>query len=100
MPFGFYNSPATWQSLIDKLLSPDLEPGVFLYVDDIVICTLTFDLHIMVLEKVMERMEAVCLTVNLEKCKFCRQELSYLGCVMDQNGLQKHYPSLHHSYSK
>lgn len=33
MPFGLHNTPASWQRLIHKILSPKLEPYVFAYID-------------------------------------------------------------------
>ena len=31
MPFGFTNDPATFQRLVDKVITPDLKPNVFCY---------------------------------------------------------------------
>lgn len=41
MPFGLTNSPATCQRLIDRVLGPDLEPFVFVYLDDIIVISTT-----------------------------------------------------------
>ena len=49
MPFGLCNAPSVWQRFIDQVLQSDLEPHVFVYLDDIVIVTQTFDKHIEVL---------------------------------------------------
>src|SRR5699024_10972781 len=43
MPFGLHTAPATWQRLIDRVIGADLEPHVFVYLDDIVIVTQTFE---------------------------------------------------------
>ncbi|KAG5866198.1 hypothetical protein JTB14_031868 [Gonioctena quinquepunctata] len=48
MPFGLHNAPATWQRLIDSVLGHDLEPHVFVYLDDVVVCTQTFEDHLRV----------------------------------------------------
>lgn len=87
MPFGLRNSPATWQRLIDNVLGSDLEPFVFVYLDDIVIVTPTFDKHLAVLEEVLRRLSEAHLTVSWDKCQFCRSELRYLGYVVDVHGL-------------
>lgn len=87
MPFGLRNSPATWQRLIDNVLGSDLEPYVFVYLDDIVIVTPTFEKHLEVLNEVLCRLKTANLTVSWEKCKFCRAELRYLGYLVDANGL-------------
>lgn len=87
MPFGLRNSPATWQRLIDQVLGSDLEPYVFVYLDDIVIVTPTFEKHLSVLDEVFRRLKEANLTVSWDKCQFCRSELRYLGYVVDVNGL-------------
>lgn len=87
MPFGLHNAPATWQRLIDRVLGVDLEPYVFVYLDDIVIVTQTFEKHLEVLRMVFERLGAAGLTVSRDKCQFCRPQLKYLGYVVDHRGL-------------
>lgn len=87
LPMGLANSPATFQRLIDRVLGPDLEPHVFVYLDDIIIVTQTFEKHIEVLREVFRRLKLANLTVAKEKCYFCRDELRYLGYVVDRNGL-------------
>ncbi|BET00273.1 multicellular organismal development [Nesidiocoris tenuis] len=88
MPFGLHNAPATWQRLIDRVLGADLEPYVFVYLDDAVICTPDFDTHLNILEKVFQRLLAAGLVINREKCSFCRPELKYLGYIVDEYGLR------------
>lgn len=87
MPFGLTNAPATWQRLIDKVIGGDLEPYVFVYLDDIIIVTPTFDLHMEVLLEVLRRITDAGLKLSREKCNFCRSELKYLGYVVDEDGL-------------
>ncbi|XP_023312215.1 uncharacterized protein LOC111692437 [Anoplophora glabripennis] len=87
MPFGLHNSPATWQRLIDRVLGADLEPHVFVYLDDVVVVTQTFEQHLAILEEVFRRLREAKLTVSWEKCQFCRPEMKYLGYMVDRNGL-------------
>lgn len=87
MPFGLHNAPATWQRLIDGVLGHDLEPHVFVYLDDVVIVTRTFEQHLQVLEEVFRRLRDANLTVSITKCQFCRPQLKYLGYVIDKYGL-------------
>ena len=88
MPFGLSNAPATWQRLIDKVLGPDLEPYVLVYLDDIIIISPDFETHLDILAKVFDRLFAAGLTVSEDKCKFCRPSLKYLGYVVDSQGLR------------
>lgn len=87
MPFGLHNAPATWQRLIDRVLGPELEPYVFSYFDDVIIVSDTFNKHLEVLKEVMSRFEKANLTINFEKSYFCREELKYLGYVVNREGL-------------
>ena len=86
-----HNSPATWQRLIDSVLGADLEPHVFVYLDDIIIVSIivtqTFEKYLEIPNEVFKRLLAANLTVSQEKCKFCRAQLKYLGYVVDSNGL-------------
>lgn len=88
LPFGLHNSPATWQRLIDEVLGPELEPHVFVYLDDIVVATSDFSSHLKVLEDVLTRLKKAGLTLNWDKSHFCRDELRYLGYIVDHTGLR------------
>lgn len=87
MPFGLSNSPATWQRLIDRVLGPELEPHVFVYLDDIILVTEDFETHMTILEEILQRLVRAGSTLSREKCHLCRPELKYLGFVVDSFGL-------------
>lgn len=87
MPFGIHSAPAVWQRLIDRVIGVDLEQYVFVYLDDVIVCTPTFDLHVEILKEVLSRIMKAGLTVNREKCNFCKSELKYLGYVVNSSGL-------------
>jgi hypothetical protein len=74
--------------LIDATLRPDLDPFLFVYLDDVIIATQTYDQHLKVLNSVLQRLHTAGLTVNQEKSQFCRPELRYLGYVIDERGLR------------
>lgn len=88
MPFGLHNAPATWQRLMDRLFGVEFDQYVFVYLDDIIIISPTFEKHLEILEKILSRISNAGLTLNREKCKFCLGELKYLGYVINKNGLQ------------
>lgn len=88
MPFGLANAPGVFQGLIDKLFGPEFEPHVFAYLDDIIIVSETMEEHLYWLEKVLKILKEANLTINPEKCKFCRSEVTYLGYVLNSEGLQ------------
>jgi hypothetical protein len=88
MPFGLINSPATWQRIIDSVVGADLQPYVFVYMDDIVVTSSDFDTHIRVLRQIFDRLRDAGITCNWEKSQFCRAELRYLGHLVDSNGVR------------
>lgn len=88
LPFGLADSPRQMQRLIDSILGPELSPYVFGYIDDFVIATDSFDKHVEVLGLVLERLREANLTINMEKCQFCRHSLKYLGYIVDREGLK------------
>lgn len=87
MPFGLQNAPACFQRLVDNL-GADLEPFVFVYLDDIIVATPDFSTHLEVLGKIFERLLDAGLTVNKEKCEFVKNQLRYLGYIVDRYGLR------------
>ncbi|KAL7286691.1 hypothetical protein TKK_0019074 [Trichogramma kaykai] len=87
MPFGLHSAPAVFQRLMDSIITLELEPNVFCYLDDIVIISETYDKHRSLLEEVFRRLKAAKLKPNWEKSKFGRERLKYLGHVIDKNGI-------------
>ncbi|KMQ86699.1 reverse ribonuclease integrase [Lasius niger] len=88
MPFGLHSAPATFQRLLDTILGPALEPHVFVYLNDIIILSRTFDEHLELLAEVFRRLRDARLRLNPEKCRFCVGQLKYLGHVIDQDGIR------------
>ena len=87
LAFGLCNAPATFQRFIDRVLGPALEPHVFVYLDDIIISTETFEKHCEVLNEVLRRLKEAGLSLNKEKCQVGLPELKYLGYVVNKHGL-------------
>lgn len=89
LPFGLVNSPATLSRLMDQVLGyGELEPEVFVYLDDIVIASNSFEEHVRTLEEVARRLNAANLSINMEKSKFCVPELPYLGFILSEQGVR------------
>lgn len=85
VPFGLCTASQALARLMTHLFA-DLEPHVFHYLDDIIICSRTFEEHLMMLEKVATRLRRANLTISPDKSKFCRREMKYLGYVLNENG--------------
>lgn len=88
MPFGLHSAPATFQRLLDTIIGPALEPNVFVYLDDIIVISKTFDEHLRLLTEVFRRLRDARLRLNPAKCRFCVDQLKYLGHVVDRHGIR------------
>ena len=73
--------------LMDKAIGFDLQPFVFIYLDDIVIATETLEEHFRLLEIVAERLKKAKLTISLEKSRFCKKKVIYLGYLLTEQGV-------------
>ncbi|XP_055605869.1 uncharacterized protein LOC129754038 [Uranotaenia lowii] len=89
LPFGLRNSAQELSRLMDKILGHgELEPNVFVYLDDIIIVTETFEHHTQLLREVASRLTQANLAINLEKSKFGVPELPFLGYLLSTEGLR------------
>lgn len=87
VPFGLCNAAQTQQRLVDSIFGPKYEPHIFSYLDDILICSPTFEHHIELLKTVQKLLKEAGLTINLEKCNFFKTTLKYLGFIVGNNSL-------------
>lgn len=87
MPFGLCNAAQTQQRLVDAIFGPKYEPNIFCYLDDIIICSSTFEEHVQLLGEVRDKLAEANLTVNLKKCEFFKTSLKFLGFVVGGNSL-------------
>lgn len=88
MPFGLCNSGATLCRLVDRIIGCDMEPFVFVYLDDIIVATPTFEKHFEILEKLAKRISDAGLTISVSKSRFCMKTLKYLGYIVSEEGLR------------
>lgn len=89
LPFGLVNSPATLARLMDQVLGRGkLEPYVFVYLDDIIIVSESFEHHVQLLKEVADCLRKANLTINLEKSRFGVPQLKFLGYFLSREGLK------------
>lgn len=86
VPFGLCNAPATFQRMINRVLSGLLWKVCLAYLDDIVIFSENMKSHLEGLEDVFRALERANLRLKPEKCKFAQKEIKYLGHVTDRHG--------------
>ena len=89
MPFGLTNAPATCQEMINDTLRKYLDVFVIAYLDDILVYTAgELQDHVQRVRQVLEKLKERDLKVKLEKCKFHKPELDFLGFIVGRNGLR------------
>jgi len=88
MPFRLTNAPATFQRLMNYVLHDYLNDFVVVYLDDILVCSDTFDEHINHLRKVFIKLREANLMIKLKKCKFGQRKIKFLGHTIGTDGLR------------
>jgi hypothetical protein len=61
--------------------------NVIVYIDDLLVHTNTHEDHVKVLEQVLQRLSHN-LKINLDKCFFGNEEVSYLGFTLTPEGIK------------
>lgn len=82
MPFGLKNAPATFQRLVNTVLSGVKKYEA--YLDDIVVYSSTWTEHMSTMREVFTRLRDASLTLNLAKCEFGKADVTYLGKKVGQ----------------
>lgn len=82
MAFGMCNAPATFQRLVNSVLSG--LPNCNAYLDDLILYTATWEEHVQNLKQVFVCLANASLTVNLAKWEFGHATVTYLGRQVGQ----------------
>lgn len=88
MPFGLANAPATFQRIINQVLSSVHHREALIYLDDIIIPSLDVNEGLSRLETVLGILEYAGLTLKLSKCFFFSQQVDYLGFEVSAAGIR------------
>lgn len=87
MPFGLTNSPATFQRLMDKVLTGLNWCKCVVYLDDIIVYGRTIQEHNDNLSLVLRQIENAKLKLKSTKCEFAAEEVVYLGHRINRHGI-------------
>ena len=88
MPFGLCNAPATFEAMMETLLSDMLWKKCLVYLDDVIVFGKTFDDCLANLEEVMRRIQSNGLKLKPKKCNLFRKSINYLGRVISTSGIK------------
>lgn len=88
MPFGLCNAPATYQRMMQEILSGYFWNFCVCYIDDILIYSKTFEEHLEHLRLVLKRVSAAGLLLKPSKCEFVKREINFLGHVVSGDGIR------------
>nr|Q09575.1 RecName: Full=Uncharacterized protein K02A2.6 [Caenorhabditis elegans] len=83
MTFGLKPAPASFQKIMDKMVSG--LTGVAVYWDDIIISASSIEEHEKILRELFERFKEYGFRVSAEKCAFAQKQVTFLGFV-DEHG--------------
>uniref|UniRef100_A0A3P9IMX9 ribonuclease H n=1 Tax=Oryzias latipes TaxID=8090 RepID=A0A3P9IMX9_ORYLA len=87
MPQGITGAPSTFQRLMEKAVGDMHMLEVIVYLDDLIVFGKTLEEHEQRLLKVIDRLEETGLKLSLDKCQFCRPQVTYVGHVVSEKGI-------------
>ena len=82
MPFGLCNAPATFQRLMDVVLTGLKWKECLVYLDDVLVFSKDWQEHLVHLRHIFERLEEAHITLKLSKCEFAKKEIQFLGHIV------------------
>ncbi|GBM74470.1 Retrovirus-related Pol polyprotein from transposon gypsy [Araneus ventricosus] len=86
MQFGLCNTSATFQRFIDEVTRG--LPGVYAFVDDILIASKNHEDHYQHLKTLFSRLDEYGLCINVSKCIFGTSTIDFLGFNLSENGIK------------
>jgi len=87
MPFGLCNAGASFQRLMDVVLTGLNLEVCLAYIDDVLIFSKTLEEHLDRLELVLQRLQAAGLKLKASKCSIMQTQVSFLGHVLSSEGI-------------
>ena len=87
MPFGLCNAGATFQRLVDIVLSGLTYEICLAYIDDIVLFSQTIDEHFVRLRAILGRLRDAGLKLKPSKCFLLQKSVAFLGHVISEGGV-------------
>lgn len=87
MPFGLCNAPATFERIMELVLSGLHWQICLIYLDDIIVFGRSFSEMIQNLDLVLGRFAQAGLKLKPQKCQLFKKEVEFLGHVINEHGV-------------
>ena len=88
MSFGLTNAPAAFMDLMNHVFRSYVDQFVVVFIDDILVYSKDQENHDTHLRVVLETLREERLYEKLSKCEFLLRELSFLGDIVSEEGIQ------------
>ncbi|MCP4058599.1 MAG: RNA-directed DNA polymerase, partial [Pseudoalteromonas sp.] len=88
MPFGLSQSPQFFMSYMTRTLQGIDDKRIFVFLDDIIIVSEDIETHLDLIRKVFARLRDRGLRLKPSKCEFLCTEITFLGLVLNKDGLR------------
>src|SRR6266540_3385246 len=88
IPFGLVNAPAIFQRLMNDVLRDYLRKFCLVYLNDIIIYSKSLKDHKRHMRKVLQVIRSAGLKLKPAKCKWFKQEITFLGHKIGVNGIK------------
>ena len=82
MSFGLCNAPATFERMMEIILSGLHWETCLLYIDDVIIFADSFEQHLERLSEVLSRLQTAGLKLSPKKCQLFKKKVCFLGMSM------------------
>ncbi|CAG2254502.1 unnamed protein product [Mytilus edulis] len=88
LPMGLKTAPNTFQLLMDKVLHGLKFRTCLCYLDDVLLCSETFEKPLNDLNEIFERFRSAGLKLGAKKCYFANQKCVFLGHELSKDGIR------------
>jgi len=84
VPFGLCNSPSVFQRFVNCVFSEEIKEGIVIpYLDDLIIIASDVEENIKQLKRVLQTTSEYGLEINVKKCQFLVERVTFLGYVIE-----------------
>ena len=88
MPFGLINAPGLFQYFVNNTLHPYLDVFCIVYINNILVYSNSIAEHQKYIKLILQALHRASLQLNINKYKFYKTEVLYLGLIIFTNSIQ------------